>query len=251
MPRSSLPVLAAAVLAALPPQQFRSPTLGSAADTVQAGDSILDPSRLRPFELVRELTLSQGDTVRPFGRQIERLTLDTLAGRPVLLDVLIFDTPRALTVDSSWIDAATLRPIRMQSSNRMRVVRLEFEGDRVRGSTTPAGGAPEAIEHRLGVRPFEWNMFGLAISALPLRPGYRAVMPVFVAPYDRVVWYTVEVVGDTTLTRESGFQAPMWELVATGDSAATSARLWVSQRHRLVDRALLSDPGISILYARR
>ena len=93
-------------------------------------------------------------------------------------------------------------------------------------------------------------MFGLAISALPLRPGYRVTMPVYVDRFGRVVWYAVEVVRDTSLVRASGRQAPMWEVVATGDSAAPSARFWVSQHHRFVDQVLVWEPGVSILYAR-
>jgi hypothetical protein len=93
-------------------------------------------------------------------------------------------------------------------------------------------------------------MFGLAVSALPLRSGYRAAMPVYSDRYGRVVWYQVEVVKDTSLVRRSGFQAPMWEVLATPDSGAHSARFWVSQRHRFVDRVLVWEPGISILYAR-
>ena len=54
-------------------------------DTVQAGDAVVDAARLKPFALLRELTLTRGDTVKPFGRQSEELTSDTLDGRPVLL----------------------------------------------------------------------------------------------------------------------------------------------------------------------
>ncbi|HUR93676.1 MAG TPA: hypothetical protein VMY76_03775 [Gemmatimonadales bacterium] len=222
-----------------------------AADTIQAGDPRIDASRLRPFALERHLTLTRGDTIRPFGRQSESLEPATLGGRPVLLGVLTFETPNATTVDSSWMDAATLRPIRMQSSNRARVVALEFEDDHVRGATTPSAGMPAAIDQRLGVRPFEWNMFGLAVSALPLRPGYRATMPVYMDRFNRVVWYDVHVVGDTTLVRTSGFRAPMWEVVATADSTAPSARFWVSQRHRFVDRVRVWEPGVAIMYERR
>jgi hypothetical protein len=75
-------------------------------------------------------------------------------------------------------------------------------------------------------------------------------MPVFMDRFDRVVWYTVEVVQATSLVRASGFHAPMWEVVATSDSVAPSARFWVSQRHRFVDRVLVSEPGVSMLYSR-
>jgi hypothetical protein len=221
-----------------------------AGDTVQAGHPALDASRLKPFSLVRRLTMTRGDSVRPFGRQSEQLTTDTLDGRPVLLDVLTFDTPNAVTIDSSWVDPRTLQPLRMRSTNPARVVALEFDGPRVRGGTTPSSGAPTAVDRQLGVRAFEWNMFGLALSALPLEPGYRTTMPVFMDRFDRVVWYRVEVVKDTSLVRASGYRAPMWEVVATSDSVAPSARFWVSQRHHFVDRVLVWEPGVSILYAR-
>jgi hypothetical protein len=220
------------------------------ADTVQAGDSVLDPSVLRPFALFRNLTLTRGDTVKPFGHQSERFARAGLDGREVLLDVLTFETPNATTVDSSWFDPQTLQPIRMRSSNAARSVALDFDGDRVHGATTPATGIAARLDQQLGVRPFEWNMFGLAISALPLRPGYRATMPVYVDRFQRVVWYGIEVVGDTSIVRASGYHAPMWEVLATPDSGAPSARFWVSQRHRFVDQVLVWEPGVSILYAR-
>jgi hypothetical protein len=245
---SSLVVLLAALHTGAPPQSPGTAT--AVSDTVQAGDPIVNASLLRPFFLERRLTLARGDTVTPFGRQSERLTSDTLDGRPVYLDVITFETPRATTVDSSWIDAATLRPLRMHSSNKARVVTLEFDGRRVRGRTVPAEGDPTSVDEELAVRPFEWNMFGLAVSALPLRLGYRATMPVYVDRFGSVIWYTVEVVRDTSLVRASGFRAPMWEVLATGDSVAPTARLWVSQRHRFVDRALLTEPGVSMTYAR-
>jgi hypothetical protein len=248
LPAIALSTFLLATLAQWPAQ--RTGSSPSARDTIQAGDAVLDASVLRPFSLMRNLTLTRGDTVKPFGRQSEQLASATLDGRPVLLDVLTFETPNATTVDSSWIDAGTLQPLRMRSSNASRVVSLEFAGRRVTGATTPASGPATRLDRQLGVQPFEWNMFGLAVSALPLRPGYRATMPVFVDRFDRVVWYAVEVLGDTTIVRPSGFHAPMWEVLATPDSAAPSVRFWISQRHRFVDQALVSEPGVSIIYAR-
>jgi hypothetical protein len=250
MLRFSAVALAALVLAGSghrPRGPAASPT---PRDTIQAGDAVVDAARLRPFALVRHLTMTRGDSVRPFGRQSERLTSDTLGGRPVLLDVLTFETPNATTVDSSWIDARTLRPLRMRSSNAARVVSLDFDGQRVRIAKTPSQGAATSVNQRLGVRPFEWNMFGLAVSALPLEAGYRATMPVYIDRFGRAAWYAVEVVRDTTLVRADGHHAPMWEVLATGDSGVPSARFWVSQRHRFVDRVLVWEPGVSIMYAR-
>jgi hypothetical protein len=228
----------------------RRPRIPALSDTVEAGSPVLDPAILRPYGLRRELTMTRGDTVRPFGRQSEVLTAATVDGRPVLLHVVTFDTPNALTVDSSWVEPATLSPIRMQSSNKFRVLELEFGNGAVRATTTPAGGAPTTSEHPLTVRPFEWNMLPLALSSLPLRSGYTAQLPVFSDRAGRVVWYSVRVAADTFLTRAGGYRSPMWQLVARADSGGSEAQWWVSQRHHFVDQALVSEPGVSILYAR-
>ena len=200
--------------------------------------------------MVRQLTLTRGESSRPFGTQTETLTSGRLNGRPTLLDVLIFDTPRARTVDSSWIDPETLKPLRFQSHNAARAVRLDFSADRVRGQTTPADSAPTTYDRKLGVAPFEWNVLALAVSALPLRPGYCADLPVYTDRLAGVSWYRVQVVGDTTIERKTRGPEPVWEVVARPDTAAPEARYWISRRHRVVSRVLVSEPGISILYAR-
>jgi hypothetical protein len=181
---------------------------------------------------------------------MERLSHATLYGEPALLDVLVFDTPNGKTVDSSWVDDQTLRPLRSRSHNASRVVRLDFATGLVRSETTPATGTATRNDHLLPVQPFEWNVFGLAIAALPLHPGYRAVMPVYSDRSGRAAWYTVEVLDDTTLSSGAGPQQPAWEVLATSDSTVPMARFWITQPERVVARVLVSEPGISILYAR-
>ena len=143
--------------------------------------------------------MTRGDTVRPFGRQSEILTADTVEGRPVLLHVVTFDTPNALTVDSSWVDPATLSPIRMQSSNKFRVLDLEFGagyrprhhhagGRRADDQRAPAGGPAVRVEHAAARS---------LVAAAP--PGYTAQLPVFSDRAGQVVWYSVRVAADTFL----------------------------------------------------
>jgi hypothetical protein len=219
-------------------------------DSVPAGSSTVSAQHLTDFTVVRRLTLTRGDSVSPFGTQTETLTSARLAGRPTLLDVLVFDTPRGKTVDSSWIDPKTLRPLRLKSDNAARSVTLDFGAGRVRGQTTPADSVPVITDRRLGVSPFEWNVMALAIAALPLRPGYCAMLPVYSDRSGRVSWYQVQVVGDTAIERKSRGPEEVWEVVAQPDSAAPQARYWISRHHRVVSRVLVSEPGISIMYAR-
>lgn len=242
-------ILVGGILPAVQPVQS-SPDHPGAIDTIQAGDRRIDPARLTPFAIERRLTLTKGDSSQPFGTQAESFAPAELNGHPALLGVLVFTTPRATTVDSSWLNPATLQPIRMVSTNSARIVSLSFEGDRIHNATTPATGAGSVSEQQAGVRPFEWNSFGLALSALPLRKGFRAIMPVYMDRYDRVIWYRVEVLDETALVRSTGYHSPMWEVLATPDSAAPTARYWVSRHHRFVDQVRVSEPGVAIMYQR-
>jgi hypothetical protein len=220
-------------------------------ERVQAGSSEVSAKHLQNFTVVRKLTLTRADSVLPFGTQTETLTSGRLDGRATLLDVLVFDTPRTRTVDSSWIDPQTLRPLRFQSHNAARTVILEFEPDRVHGKSTPSDSAATLIDHQpLDVSPFEWNVLALAVSALPLRAGYCASLPVYTDRSGRVSWYAVHVVGDTTIQRKSRGPEAVWEVVARADSAAPEARYWISRQHRVVSRVRVSEPGVSITYAR-
>jgi hypothetical protein len=219
-------------------------------DTIQAGDVAISSKHLHSFTVVRNLMLTRGDSVTPFGTQTETLTRSELNGRPTFLDVLIFRTPRGQTIDSSWIDSRTLRPLRFQSNNASRAVTLDFDAQRVRGRIVPRDAAPTEVDQQLGVRAFEWNILGLAIGALPLGIGYCATVPVYSDRFGRVTWYTVEVVADTTVPRKTRAAEPVWEVVARGDAHAPAARYWVSRAHRVVSRVLVSEPGISIMYAR-
>jgi hypothetical protein len=223
---------------------------GSHCDTVQAGDATISVKHLQSFTVVRHLTLSRGDSVMPFGTQTETLTSGWLNGRPTLLDVLVFDTPRGKTVDSSWVDGRAFRPLRFQSNNAGRAITLDFEGKRLRGRTVPSSGAATEFDQQLVMQPLEWNILGLAIGGLPLRPGYCAELPVYSDRFGKVSWYTVEVVRDTAVPRRSRPAEPVWEVVARSEAPAPSARYWVSRHHRVVSRVLVWEPGISIMYAR-
>jgi hypothetical protein len=219
-------------------------------DTVEAGDAAISSKHLQSFRVVRNLLMSRGDSIAPFGTQTETLRPSRLNGRSTLLDVLVFNTPRGKTVDSSWIDSRTLRPLRFKSNNASREITLNFKAQRVHGQITTSAGSSTVIDKQLGVRPFEWNILGLAIGGLPLNAGYCAKVPVYSDRFSRVTWYTVEVVRETTVPRRTRAPERVWEVVARGEAPAPEARYWVSRRHRVVSRVLVSEPGISIMYAR-
>ena len=249
MLRLSIVVLSAFILAAAGHRSAQRPG-GPAAvrDTVQAGDAVVDAARLKPFALLRELTLTRGTRSSRSAASPSSLRA-THWTAAVLLDVLTFETPNATTVDSSWIDARTLRPLRMRSSNAARVVSLEFEGQRVRGDH-----AQLRCAHAAGPAPR-----GPALRVEHVRP--RAVGP---APRGRVPGDDAGLHGPLRARRlvrgrgRAGHQHHTGERASRsdvggsgpGDSVAPSARFWVSQRHRFVDQVLVWEPGVSIMYQR-
>jgi hypothetical protein len=249
MLRPTLVLLAGTI--ALVPQSGRSPPIGSpwTSDTVRPGSEALALDRLQSYALERQLLLTRDDSTRPFGRQSERLITDTLGGNGALVHVLTFDTPNALTVDSSWIAPGTLQPIRMVSRNRNRTLVLEFAPGRVRATLTPATGSPKVKDYPLATPAFEWNMLPVALSALEFRDGQRFVLPVFSDRAAAIIYYSVEVSADS-IPRASGRIAPMWRLRATPGADAPTATWWVSRRHHFLDQAQLSEPGTAILYTR-
>lgn len=219
-------------------------------DTLQAGNTTISATNIQSFTVVRHLMLTRGDSTTPFGTQTEALTSGQLDGHPTLLNIQVFDTPRGKTVDSSWVDNRTLQPLRLQSNNAARAITLDFSARRLRGRTVPDSGAATQVDQQLPVQPFEWNVLGLVIGALPLRAGYCAQLPVYSDRFTTVKWYTVKVVGDTTIPRKTRAPEAVWEVVAKGETPAPMARYWVSRHHRMVSRVLVSEPGISIMYAR-
>lgn len=220
-----------------------------ATDTLRPGSATLRLQQIQPYTIDRQLQLTRGDTTRPFGRQGERLVFDSFAGQSALLHVITFDTPAALTVDSSWVDPVTLSPRRMVSRNRRRTIVLEFQQGTVRMATTPAGEPPTIKDIPLPTAAFEWNMLPVALAALELHEGDRFDLPLFSDRAGSVVWYAVTVSPDS-LQRPSGFQAPMWRLTAKPRSEGPAAVWWVSRRHHFLDQARIAEPGVAILYAR-
>ena len=60
--------------------------------------------------------------------------------------------------------------------------------------------------------------------------------------------------GEVRITQNGAHRGASWgktnRIALTPDSAAPTAHFWISQRHRFVDQVLVSEPGISIMYAR-
>lgn len=243
------PTLVLLLVAASLPTERTGTSATNAADTLRPGHAALAPRQVQPYTVERQLELTRGDSTSRFGRQSEQLLSDTIDGQPALLHVLTFDTPAALTVDSSWVDPATLTPRRMVSRNARRTITLEFGPGFVVTTTTPAGGAPAVQRSSLPAPAFEWNMLPVVLAALTLHEADHFVLPVFSDRAGAVVWYSVTV-GADSLRRASGAFAPMWRLDATPSTAAPAAEWWVSRRHHFLDQARLAEPGVAILYAR-
>jgi len=187
---------------------------------------------------------------RDMGEQVQVLTTGTWRGRPTLISVQRFETPRGTIVDSSVNDLATLAPIRHHSSGAGRTMALDFAGARVTGRYAPADSAALAIDQHFAARPYDSNVFDLVIASLPLAGGYAAHVPFYVYEQGGVVWYDVGVTGRERTTLRDGAAVDTWALTVQ-EAGRLRARLWITDAPREVVRSTYYiSPGMEYTVSR-
>lgn len=207
---------------------------GSDPPVVAPGDPSVRGSRLTPGRFVKRLT-----RVAPDGSEEDLGTLTQWLGPApdgppgALLSVQTFRSPDGATVDSSWMSGETLAPIRHRSHNARRVMALDFDGSRVRGSVRPADGEEERIDQALDPPTFDSNVADLVVSALPLAEGYRARVPTYVYERGGRVWSDVEVEGVEEVSA-GGRTVEAWKVRA---GSGGSTRYWIARDDRRVVRS--------------
>ncbi len=112
-------------------------------------------------------------------------------GRPDALLMLTWVGGRV--VDSALFWRHTLAPVWEVSEGPTRVERYTFSGTLVEVTTTITDSAPQTQEIRHPVSFFTFQELDLLVRALPLRPGYAALLPLFSEGDDSIEVDTVEV----------------------------------------------------------
>ena len=176
-----------------------------------------DGTRIHEDRACYTITLNRGGVETPMGvtwQTIERATVEGRAVLRVVVHQRVAGGPFDMR-DTFLMDAATLRPIRLENDRKgERHVTLDYADGRVTGSRTEADGA-HAVDAALPGPVWEGNLFGVTFAALPLAAGATFEVPFY--QYDKGLGaFSVRVTGEETVTTPEG-PVDAWVLdVSTG-----------------------------------
>ena len=154
-----------------------APTVAVAQATIPGAPNI-EPTRIRFGTLAYVLSILRDGEEQIIGSLIDEI-LPIRGDDPVIKRVQTIRRGGGVNVDSTVTDAQTLAPRWHYGVQPQRIVFLEFDGARVRGSVTPKTGAPRMIDTTLADAAFDSSNWDLAVRALPLEEGDAAIVQVY------------------------------------------------------------------------
>jgi hypothetical protein len=86
----------------------------------------------------------------------------------------VYDTPNGVTVDTSWIDALTLAPVRYYADILSEKQEFRYKGSSFEGTVTPRDSAPRTVSETKPEPFFDMVSFDLLYAAIPLAAGSTA-----------------------------------------------------------------------------
>jgi hypothetical protein len=101
-----------------------------------------------------------------------------------------------------------LRPIteRMQFGSTVKII--NYDGARLHETIQVGDSAPRALDRTFPVPVFGFNQLDLVVQSLPLRPGFRAILPLYSEGDDSLEMDTATVV--QLAQAKDGTSAPAW-----------------------------------------
>jgi hypothetical protein len=214
------------------------------------GDAAISTAKLGPETMTQRMVLVQGGQEREVGSIRTEMTAIDVNGRSAFLRVQTLTSPMLGTgVDSVVVDRATLAPIRHRSTNARRTMSLDYRGDSVVGSVTPAGGSAQAIAVRSDTALFDANAIDLLLRSLPLTAGYAVRFPLYLHEGGGKVWATSRVTGSEQVPGESGVMVDAW--VVETKMAGQTFRQWIAKESRdVLQSAIDAGPGVVVKVVR-
>ena len=156
------------------------------------------------------------------------------AGKPAVLTVHTFGTPRGEILDSALAYQATLAPIWQHSHQPTKTQMLDFDANGVTGVVTPKDSAARPVSHPLGERAFDTTNLNELIASLPYTKGYSVVLPFYTFEQGIIERDTVAVSGIERIAAPGGAMRAAWK-VSFSDPIITST-FWIDQETRKILR---------------
>jgi hypothetical protein len=218
-------------------------SLHSGEPALAVDPAVVDASGLLLGASRRRVSVTRDGQARDRGPDNNVLAHVTRGGRQLLVSTRTFNAPTGPGIDSSIADAKTLMPVRHVGIHPSRTMILNFSGSRVRGTYAAESQPVRAIDHPMEARPYDSSLYDLVIASLPLAPGYRARLPVYVYEQGGLVWYDVAVTGREPLDLSDGSRIDAWAVEVNEDGHLRS-RIWVGVGpQREVVRSTFYFPG--------
>lgn len=196
---SAVLLLASAPLMA---QQVPSdPAPAVQAVLIAPGDSTLRGTRILADSVQYSLIAYRGAQQQVLGTAVDVVKLELRGDTPMIHRVLTVSPGRAPLIDSTITDARTLAPRRHRNVSASRLISLDFNGKRVKGSIGPVDVPSLPIDTTLAIAPFDSGNWDLVVRSLPLEKGYAARFRVYDTD-SGLREYRIEVIGSTTVLGE-------------------------------------------------
>ena len=168
---------------------------------IAPGDSTLRGSRILADSVVYALIAYRGEQQQMLGTAIDVVKLEMRGEVPVIHRVLTVSPGQAPLIDSTVTDARTLAPRRHRTVSSSRLIALDFNGKRVKGSIGPVDVPSLPIDTTLAIVPFDSGNWDLVVRSLPLEKDYTARFRVYDTD-SGLREYRIEVTGSALVLGE-------------------------------------------------
>ena len=190
---------------------------------ITAGTDTFTINNYRDGKVWRSATL-----VRVVGRVTDN-------GRNTLRQSQTYQTPDGITVDTTWIDAATLAPIRYYADIYGEKQTFAFDGVNVKGTVVPKDSASRDASLTAAAPFFNAVAMDLVHQAVPLDSGAVLRFPVYNPPRGAIDVVLVNVKREKLPLKQGG------EIEAVRLSFNGRSHLWVDARN---GRLLINGGGM-------
>ena len=221
----------------------------AAVPRIAVGDPSVSGEALRPYTNLWEFTQQRpGGEPVVVGRWSDALEATTFEGRPAWKRTQLAKyTKNGNTIRFVDVfDRRTMEPYTFDYSRTSdgNTRHIDFRHERVAFRQTEKTGAPtEEKKATLDRRVFNfYGLYGVLVSALPLREGFRAEIPALDTDTMAIDWVPVRVAGRQTVDAGPGKTADAW-VVETPTKLYGKMTWWVTKNPPYVIKAVLEIPS--------